>query len=75
MGNISSLPASATQSQGQVERLKFVSEEQKVAARLAPMLANNVDIACILKGIERCLPFLISTTFARWKVSQSLLRN
>lgn len=57
MGNLSSLPASATQSQGQVERLKFVSEEQKVAARLAPMLANNVDIACILKGIERCLPF------------------
>lgn len=57
MGNLSSLSASATQSQGQIERLKFVSEEQKVAARLAPILANNVDIVCILKGIERCLPF------------------
>ena len=34
-----------------------VSEEQKVAARLAPKLANNVDIVCILKGVERCLPF------------------
>ena len=52
MGNLPSFPASVTQSQGQ-----FVNEEQKVAARLAPKLANNVDIVCILKGVERCLPF------------------
>ena len=50
MGNVSSFPASVTQSQ-------VVSEEQKVAARLAPKLANNVDIVCVLKGVERCLPF------------------